>query len=279
MHTILVLTDFSQAANNAASYACILARQLNASNIVLYHGFREVIAPGENVVEDGTDEELADSAVKQLRNLQASLADIMPDDCVFQTRAGSYLLNEINEIIAEEKADLVVMGTTGKGRLQAMVAGSNALTVCETSEKPVVLVPASAEMDPVSGIVFACDLKDIDTTIPREKIRYLMREFHVPVSVVYVGAQEKNMESKLDHWLDLHQPTYHQLTNSDVAVGIQKFALERKGSMIMLVARKHALNGLFHKSITKQLAFESTSPLLVIREVEDPIPVMPLLEI
>jgi nucleotide-binding universal stress UspA family protein len=279
MHTLLVLTDFSEASAYAASYACILARQLNASNIVLYHTYKAVVTPGESVVYTGDEDSLRHVAVDALIGLSASLAEQVPEGCDLRYQATTRTLDEINTIIEDEHADLIIMGTTGKGKIESFVAGSHAIIVCETSEVPVVLVPAHVSMDPVSALVFACDMKETDT-LPKAQIDKLLRDFHVQLSVLHVNNGRKAADNTLDEWLHHHTPQYHEVENEDTGKGILDFASGTPGSLILLVAKKHGFpSGLFHKSITKQLAFESMTPLLVIREEETPVPVMPLLEI
>jgi nucleotide-binding universal stress UspA family protein len=279
MHTLLVLTDFSEASAYAASYACILARQLNASNIVLYHTYKAVVTPGESVVYTGDEDSLRHVAIDALIELSASLSDQVPEGCDLRYKASTRSLDEINTIIEDETADLVVMGTTGKGKIESFVAGSHAIIVCETSNAPVVLVPGHISMDPVSTLVFACDMKETET-LPKGRIDKLLHEFHVPLSVLHVNNGRRAEDNKLDEWLHRHTPQYHEVENEDTGNGIIDFASEKPGSLILLVAKKHGFpSGLFHKSITKQLAFESMTPLVVIREEEVPVPVMPLLEI
>jgi nucleotide-binding universal stress UspA family protein len=279
MHTILVLTDFSEASAYAASYACIVARQLNASNIVLYHSYKSVVTPGESVVYTGDDDSMHHVAIDALIGLAASLSDQIPDGCDLRYQASTKSLEEINVITDEEKADLIVMGTTGKGKIESLVAGSHAITVCETSEIPVLLVPEHVPMDPVRTLVFACDMKETEM-LPKNCIDKMIREFHVPLSVLHVNNGKEAEDNALEEWLDVHNPEFHEVESDDTGKGILDFAAGAPGSLILVVAKKHGFpSGLFHKSITKQLAFESVTPLLVMRENEAPVPVMPLLEI
>lgn len=279
MHTILVLTDFSEAAAYAASYACVLARQLKAPNIVLYHSYKAVVTPGDSVMYTGDEDALCQVAKDALIELSASLADQVPEGCDLRYQASTKTLEEINAITEEEGADLVVMGTTGKGRVEALVAGSNAISVCEASEVPVVLVPAHVSMNPVSSIVFACDMKETDT-LPKSCIDKMIRAFHVPLEVLHVNNGKIAEDNAMEEWLHLHNPQFHELESNDTAQGILDFAAERPNALIMVVAKRHGFpSALFHRSVTKQLAFQSTTPLLVLRENEEPVPVMPLLEI
>jgi nucleotide-binding universal stress UspA family protein len=289
MQTILVPTDFSEASYYAASYACVLAKQLGVPNIVLYHSYKAVITPGESIVYTGDENSLHKVAVDAMIELSASLADQVPPGCDLRYHTDTNSLNEINVVASAENAGMIVMGTTGKGKLEEMVAGSNALTICDASNLPVVLVPSKIHMQPVSSLVFACDLKEIEETLPKEKITQLLDTFHVPVSVLHVIKEEKKMSGdesvetmQLSKWLESYKPVYHEISNDDAAAGILEFAEKMPGSLILLIAKKHGFpSGLFHRSITKQLAFHSTSPLIVLREKEEATvyPVMPLLEI
>ncbi|MES2329759.1 MAG: universal stress protein [Bacteroidota bacterium] len=288
MKTFLVLTDFSEAAYYAASYACVLAKQLRASKIVLYHSYKAVITPGESIVYTGDEKELHSLAEKAMEELSASLADQVPQGCDLKYRTNTNSLEEINLAVASENADMIIMGTTGKGKLEQMVAGSHAILVCEISDVPVILVPSGVPMVAPSNIVFACDLTK-NEKLPKEEIISLLDSFYLPLSVLHIqkdgseiSADESTETVELTKWLEPYQPAYRDLDSEDTASGILEFAEGLPGSLILLIAKKHGFPlGLFHKSITKQLAFHSTCPLLVLRENEEvtAVPVMPLLEI
>ncbi len=284
METILVLTDFSEAASYAASYACILARQLGARNIVLYHSYQSVVSPGGTVEYVGDEKSLHDISVEALKGLADSLKDQVPGEIALRYVTDMRALEEINDVAIDEGAELLVMGVTGKGKLEEMVAGSHAIRVCEASGLPVVLVPAQIPMQPVGNLVFACDLEDVAETIPRQQINNLLDAFHVPLSVVHVGKQDvENQDTKILYaWLENYDTMYYNLDKEETATAILDFTKEIPAPLLLLVAKKHGFPaGLFHRSITKQLAFHSTIPLLVLREqdVKEPVPVMPLLEI
>jgi nucleotide-binding universal stress UspA family protein len=289
MKTFLVLTDFSEAAYYAASYACVLAKQLGVSKIVLYHSYKAIITPGESIVYTGDEKELHSLALKAMEELAASLADQVPQGCDLKYITNTFSLEEINRVTIGENAGMIIMGTTGKGKMEQIVAGSHAIAVCEISDVPVVLVPSGIRMQAPSNMVFACDLKKTEQ-LPKEKITSLLDAFYLPLSILHIKKEEEVMSSEgssetmeLAQWLESYHPAYLDIENDDTAEGILAFAAGLTGSIILLIAKKHGFpSGLFHRSITKQLAFHSTSPLLVLREKEEEamtVPVMPLLEI
>jgi nucleotide-binding universal stress UspA family protein len=289
MKTFLVLTDFSEAAYYAASYACVLAKQLEVSRIVLYHSYKAIITPGESIVYTGDEKELHSLAVKALEELAASLADQVPQGCDLRSITNTISLEEINRVIESQNADMIIMGTTGKGKLEAIVAGSHAITVCEISDVPVVLAPTGLRMQAPTNMIFACDLKETER-LPKEKITSLLDTFYLPLSILHIQKEDKSISPEessetmeLAQWLESYHPAYRDIENEDTATGIIEFAEGLTGSIILMIAKKHGFpSGLFHRSITKQLAFHSTCPLLVLRENEEEVvsvPVMPLLEI
>ncbi len=287
MENLLVLTDFSEVASYAASYACVLARQLSVRRIILYHSCETVISPGgEGAVFIRNEENRQEMAREKLSVLAASLQKQVPEGVLIRCCTNDNLLEKINEVIIETGADMIVMGTRGKDRLEEIVAGSHVMRVCEVSDVPVILVPAQIPMQPAGGIVFACDLEEIKETLPGEEILQVLNAFQVPLSVVHVGEKgrltnEEAVETKeLQILLEAYHPEYHELNNNDTAEGILEFAGHQQNSIILLVARKHGfIAGLFHTNITKQLAFHSPVPLLVLREKDIVYPEMPLLEI
>src|SRR5476651_38952 len=115
MENILVLTDFSEAASYAASYACVLARQLNVRKIILYHSCEAVISPGgEGVIYTGNEESMQEMAREKLSGLAAALHEQVPEGTVIRCCTNGNVLEKINEVIVETGADMIVMGTTGK---------------------------------------------------------------------------------------------------------------------------------------------------------------------
>jgi nucleotide-binding universal stress UspA family protein len=240
-----------------------------------------VVTPGDTIEYIGDDETLHQVAEQALQDLCNSLRGQVPQGTSLRYFTDTRMLEEINEIALDEGAELIVMGVTGKGKLEEMVAGSHAIRVCEASDLPVVLVPAHIPMQPVSNLVFACDMEALQETLPRQNISKVLDTFHVPLSVVHVG-KETEATKTLYGWLKDYNAAYHNIDQEDTGAAILDFAKGIPSPILLVVAKKHSFpTGLFHHSITKQLAFHATVPLLVLREKENevPLPVMPLLEI
>jgi nucleotide-binding universal stress UspA family protein len=130
METFIVLTDFSQTAKCALLYACTLVKQLKGKTIVLYHSYDIAVPVSEVGVVVADEKSLHESALERLKNIKEEIRENIPPGLVFQYRADEVGLNNINSVAQEEGADLIIMGTSNKTKLEEIFLGSNAVTVC-----------------------------------------------------------------------------------------------------------------------------------------------------
>jgi nucleotide-binding universal stress UspA family protein len=112
--------------------------------------FKKLIrkAAAVHVIEDNLLEGLGEAGVERVkaeaRGKLLGYGEIMAGEGIcFETHlAAGEPGREIVSVAREFGASMVVMGTTGKGRLRELVVGSVSHEVAETSEMPVLLVPA-----------------------------------------------------------------------------------------------------------------------------------------
>jgi nucleotide-binding universal stress UspA family protein len=72
---------------------------------------------------------------------------------------------------------------------------------------------------------------------------------------------------KLAHALENAEHSFHYSENEDILEGINKFVLEKKIDMVVMIPHKHSpLHNLFHESETKKMAFHTRIPLLTLNE-------------
>lgn len=276
MKTLLVLTDFSGTANNAAAYACEIARQLQFDKILLYHSYDIAIPASEAGIMTVDPEQIRLTSLQQLKDIATSLESNCPPGTLFDFRADMLGLNSINALAQEEHASMIIMGTTGKSKLEEVLFGSNVIAVCRESHFPVILVPADTVAEPVRQIIFACDMIEVEKTIPEKNLQNLLDGFKVPLTVLNVDKEDKHFTAEtptntrtLHSMLDKYQPQYYNINKSDVAGGIIEFAMSYAATLVLLVAKRHNfMEGIFFSSLTRKLSRKATFPLLVLQEKE-----------
>jgi nucleotide-binding universal stress UspA family protein len=277
MKTIIVPTDFSASAYNAARYALCLAEQMGVSRLVLYHAY-ELIVPIPDVptsIPMVNPVELKEASLDGLLHMQQELLSSTPDKVVVEYRADNQLLAaNIDTICKEEQVDLIVMGTTGGSQLEEILIGSNTIDVVKHTTCPVLIVPSKAVFRPVKKIVFACDFKKVGDSTPVQPLKKLLDIFKAELHVLNIDKDGKGenkdapLESlMMDNLLGDYHPKYHFIDHHNVVQGIMEFADKEQVDLILIIPRKHGLfESIFKRSRTAQLAFHTHIPLLAIHE-------------
>lgn len=277
MKTILVPTDFSDTAYNAAVYAISLATNYGATRIVLYHAY-ELIVPIPDVptmIPMVNPDDLKEASQEGLDKMKNELKDLVPTEISLVTRADNTLLSAtIEDVCKTEEVDLIVMGITGGTRLEEVLVGSNTIDVVKATSYPVLVVPGGAMFRPVGKIVFATDLQKIVETTPVKELTTFLDLFNAEVHVLNIDHNNKKFSSDtpyetlmLDTILEKYNPVFHFTDDKEVVEGIMNFADANRADLIITIPKKHGLfENLFKRSRTSKLAYQTHIPLLTLRE-------------
>lgn len=155
MNRILIPTDFSELSTHALRYACDLARVYDADLHVLH-----VVSPANEVslaIDGGAAagtgmpgvvvlESPSDIAARKLRESQAQIAELsggLPLTPVAVVRTG-VPWEQIVHYADEVAADLIVIGSHGRGVMKRILLGSTSKAVLEHVSQPVLMVPIAA---------------------------------------------------------------------------------------------------------------------------------------
>jgi nucleotide-binding universal stress UspA family protein len=133
MQTILLPTDFSATAKNAALYALQLAEQVGAKNLVLYHSYEipvtiDPLVPGLQMLDIET---LKKNSEKGLSNFELELKPFANNVTISSISEYGALASGLDELCARVHAGLIVMGITGGGLLEEKLIGSNTISVAK----------------------------------------------------------------------------------------------------------------------------------------------------
>lgn len=145
VHTVLHPTDFSGHSAPAFEVACALARDYAAQLVIAHVSLPPVQAIGDGMIVDlpsGWEEEA-----------RARLEAVRPTDPGVRFSHRLVIGDEADEIVrlaGDARADLIVMGTHGRGGLARLLLGSVAEHVMRTAPCPVLTVRQPFAL-PVAG--------------------------------------------------------------------------------------------------------------------------------
>ncbi|MBD1391825.1 universal stress protein [Mucilaginibacter glaciei] len=284
MKTYLVPVDFSDAAFNAADFAAKLSHQTNVETIVLMNAYYiselETMLPDANMVmlrQEEIDENAIDR-LAQLEKLKVRLKNRVRDGVEIKVRLNrSHLLRAVIDTVAEEKADLVVLGSVGNTTVRegGIGLGGHVIAISKASPVPVMVIPPAYIYKKIEEAVIAFDFKKAKENVPINLLHKLLGKQQIKLLVVNVDAKGKHgaaepkqlaREGALHHILKVFQPKYFYINNPNVITGILDFAREHEAQMVIALPHTYSFfQSIMHSSISQQLAKSSAVPLLLLK--------------
>ena len=273
---MLILTDFSEVALNAAKYAAALTHQLNTKKLFLYNSYEALALPPTSFapVSSGFIE-AAEASQDKITDLKNELKNIMDRPIEIELRTDDkMLIGATNTIIQQQHIGLTVAGITEKSSMEKILIGSNTINLAEDCESPLLLVPPAATYQPIKKVVFACDLKQVSESTPIFAIKTFIHTIGAQLIILNVDHDGKYFDTEtINEMTDLHylwdneQPEYHYTNNKDVAAGIMEFAHQQQAQLVITIPKAYGFfESIFHRSMTKKLAFHTHLPLLLFKE-------------
>ncbi len=275
MKKILVPTDFSDTAKNAARYAVDLAASDSNVTIVLYNIYSK-LAPGtDGSLLTETEENRRTVLNQALANLEIELTEGSSVNIEHVAEEGTSLVYSVERYVRNHGIDMVIMGITGATRLSQLLIGSNALNMAREGVCPVIIVPPNARFRKVENVLFASDFKNVKTTTPFAQIKRVLDLFKPNLHIVNVDSEHyvelteeyKVEKAALEKAFEVYNPQFYFIRMYDFNDAINNFTRDHKIDLIVSVPRKHSfLTGLFKTSYTKKLAYHSYVPMVAIHE-------------
>jgi len=288
MKKILALTDFSENAAHAIDYAMGLVPFWQTEELALLHVYEPPVLfqadPAGGISPDGTPglinytlmaeqaAALAENATEKLSAFKAQLGVSHPD-LQITTQVTEGFLGDIANEQSENKAyDLVLMGITGKSGLEKILIGSNAVKAIESLHRPLLIVPPKPVTAVPDNIALASDLELLTEATIRQLEQFIdglpVRELQL-VTINKNPTDPVNQEKVSALKAQLHRlnPVVHFVEAAHIEAGLETFVTDHQISLLVFIHHERSFLGqLFHKSISKQIAWNTTIPVLRLKD-------------
>jgi nucleotide-binding universal stress UspA family protein len=271
--SLLILTDFFQAANRALDYATNLAAPLGA-RLVLLHVRRDSILDPEMFT--GELSNLNQQAIQLALN---SIATNLPVPVVAEVGHGR-VAYAVADAVSRHHPTLIVLGRPDAEGPPDELVSTTALDILRTTPYPILVVPHNvATTTPPRRVLLAVDGQDFSLGQHAGAMRHLLEALGVELTVLHVrkntdpdtnGTAALETVQRTGLTIDLPVPSRTvSLSAATPAAGILKVARPDDFDWVVLIARPHSFLGeLFHHSVTAQVLLHSAVPVLVLPAVE-----------
>jgi nucleotide-binding universal stress UspA family protein len=278
MRKLLVLTDFTANAAHAAKAAVQFSSKLHA-DLLLYHSVQSLpivpdysggpyVTEAANILFNDCKEQLNKEA-EPLRSLPIKTDGYHPKiSCI---NGEGTLGDNIKELSGQQGIQMVIMGGRSGGLLDHLLTGSETAKVIREAKKPVLIIPAKANLDIIEKIVFATDFSAADISA----VRYLLEIAHllgVHLEIVHVAPAGEVVTDVLPeiafreylNQLDNNRVSYQQLNGDHISQLLQEHC-HVTGADVLAMTRGHHdfISRVFGHSETRQAIAQDKLAVLI----------------
>jgi nucleotide-binding universal stress UspA family protein len=276
MKKILVPTDFSKTSITALETAFEIAKKAGGIIFVL-HVVEEATPDSYSITGEWRDDNWEDRlfTFKLLEKAKAQLEKLVMDPrfsavkLVGELRLGNPF-HGMNTIIAEQKVDLVVMGTRGKTNLESMVIGTNTERVVRHSHCPILTVHKKPTSVDFKNIVYATAMSKDEEVFSRI-VKSTQRLYDSTIHLVRINTPGdfqrdkvvKDYMNKFAKSLQLKNFTINIYNDISEEAGILYFADSINADLIAMAT--HGRTGFAHVlagSIAEEVVSKASRPVL-----------------
>lgn len=273
INNILVPTDFSEVANNAVKYATDLAQKCEAK-VHIFHAKQVPIADPVFPAEayQMFVDEIAKSEKEGFEKLKQQLGDVHGVELTFHSTTG-FVADEVNAYATEHQIDLIVMGTKGASGIAEVLIGTNAASVIGKSEVPVLVIPPNYHYKPIHHIIYATDYSEPEFPAV-SRMMYFAELYDARVTILHAKTEFDNYFNSENNFFarNLEHFSYPKLAlinlnNHDALAAIEDWVNTQHADFVVMAKHHRSFfDRLFHRSLSKQMAYHTKVPLLVLNK-------------
>lgn len=272
MKTILVATDFSNASRAASLYAEELAK-ISDAKILLCHAHNqaaittsEALIAEENQIESSKDES------QQLLEAEAVFLSKLNGVEVGCLLAEGSPIKELLVLEEEEKPDLLIVGMKESEALSDFIFGSVITDLIKETQTPVLVIPEKCVFKKPKKIAFAFDFEVEAEFKMHAAVKELIRVFDSEILILNIIKPEqkilpdnKTAEFNIEKYFENYKHVYYFIQDNDLINGLKEFVATNEIDMLTMFPHKqNLLEKIFEESKTKQMAFNTVGPLLIL---------------
>ncbi|RZJ35632.1 MAG: universal stress protein [Flavobacterium sp.] len=272
MKKILFPTDFSFASLNAFRYALHLAHKIDAEIVTLhvyelptgtYVDYYDFLSENYSIT-DWDEFANCKSEVPKLTKIaeQEHLTKIPVCHMLSKGR----VVDTIVSVAESERADFIVMGTTGASGIQEIFLGSVTDEVMNMAKATVLAIPEHCLFNKIKNLLFLTRFKEYQLPL-LIKMHELAQLLHAHIDVLQVKDKHDAQEAEvLKTWKNAVQDTdinFYIIQSNDYEGTVLDFIETNKIDIVtMPVRHKGFFRKLFASSLSRKLNFHSNIPIM-----------------
>jgi len=280
MKKIVIPTDFSDNAFNALKYAVELF-EFEESEFLLLHAYADEVYNHNALVTQHFLEELKISTLKKSKDELESIIDRIrellpnPRHSFKPIPAFGILVDEVNDLVNKENADLTVMGTVGLTNNRNITFGSNTLQVIKYVQSPILCVPVNYKYKSPKNLLFPTNYMIPYQNRELKLVAEIAKANTTTVHMLYISKFPLESFRQKANQLILKEQFYetpfqfHRIDEDEKTKAIMIFINELNIDMLIMVNSRYTyLENIIYQSTVDKIGLHPRIPFLVLQNFQ-----------
>jgi len=233
IRNILVPLDFSEASLNSLETAIVIAKQHEATIILLnvVDSSYMFAFKGVYYISETTIDSIIDVSARMISPLLTDLRETHQLECISEIKVG-LVPQSIIRAASDNKADLIVMGSHGISGFREFFIGTTAQNVVKISSCPVLTIPPNQKWTHFKKILFP--VRPINGQIEKyEFLRKLIPPTEASIEILVLASTYDEKEKK--ELQDLVKELKKRITNDNTQIsGILKVGAKMSQTVLKI---------------------------------------------
>ncbi len=263
---IIVGIDYSKSSINALKYAMLLAHHSNCE-LILFHIYDAPVLYTNSGIYFMSTKSIEKDSSDKLKNFAKKHLDENVSYSII-TKSGAFR-DEVEHLVKSNTIHSIVLGLESKSKMNRFIYGSTTTDIAGKIDCPVVVVPESYTKHVIGSTIIAFDNSELPNAKCLRKIKNYINTTQSKVGVYHIKTPNELIESKQEDFKIDNSLSYKiNIKKSKTLIdGVKSVVAQTKAQCVINIARKHSfVYRFFNESHTKEIAFSSKVPVVVVHE-------------
>ena len=267
MKKIIIATDYSAEAENAADFAAAVAAE-QGHELILFNVSEISIHVLNGRVSGNAIDEMLEIYHTNLRKAAEALSKKYNVKVTPHLATGNFY-GSLVDCINQFEADAVIMGMAGKSVEQDLLGNTTTFAI-HRLQLPILAIPITTKYHGIHKILFACDMEKGVPDKVLENVHEIATTFGAAVEVFYVkdkieelAEAQETEHASIDKAFTGINYYYKNLQSHKIINAIQDEIMETNADLLIMAPYKYGFwDSIVHRSKTRMMASGNNVPLL-----------------
>lgn len=272
MKKILLPTDFSENSHHTIEYTARLFEN-ETVEYVLIHAYDLPSAPALVTSTKLLSNMKKDSEAELKREYDLLSKILKGTSSIISSALERGSIMDVMNSKDYKDADLIAIGSQGKGATIEYRIGSNTLNIMKNVDSPVMVIPNGLSYNPIRRIVYGADLDGLTDDALLDPVFQFLDKNNATIEIAHIHLSEnlkpekKTRMNEMVRFFGEDRATAKYLKETKVSQGFEDLIDKTSPDLLVMVNRRQSFfASIFYPSVTQKMILSTSLPVLVLHD-------------